>query len=196
MAKGRPRTFDTDKALDRALKVFWQKGFEGATLSDLTRAMRIGRPSLYAAFGNKENLFRKAMDRYAEGPACHVREAVAEPTARRVVEQLWRGGIALVTQPGNPRGCFYVQGALACGDSGTLMRHEMTARRAQGEAILRERFARAVAERDLPAGTDPGTLARFAVTVAHGMAVQAAGGATRAELLRVADMALALWPSP
>src|SRR6516164_184968 len=116
MAGGRPRTFDTEKALDRALTVFWRKGYEGTTLPELTRAMGINRPSLYAAFGNKEMLFRKVMDRYAEGPAAYVREALEEPTARRVAERLLTGAVSLLADPRNPRGCLVVHGALACGD--------------------------------------------------------------------------------
>src|SRR5436190_1642646 len=137
---GRPRAFDADKALSRAMKVFWRKGYEGASLPDLTRAMGINRPSLYAAFGNKEALFRKAMDRYAEGPACHVREALAEPSARAAVERLFRGSIELVSDPKNPRGCFMVQAALASGDAGDPIRRELIKRRVAGEAALRERF--------------------------------------------------------
>src|SRR5437899_12052969 len=101
--RGRPRSFDVDQALDRALKVFWQMGYEGASLLDLTRAMGINRPSLYAAFGNKQALFRKAMDRYQQGPAGFVREAIAEPTARRVVGRLLRGGDYLVAKSMNTR---------------------------------------------------------------------------------------------
>src|SRR5439155_18551737 len=88
---GQPRSFDLDKALDAALQVFWRKGYEGASLSDLTQAMGINRPSLYAAFGDKETLFRKALDRYAEGPAAYVGEALKRPTARTVTEKLLRG---------------------------------------------------------------------------------------------------------
>src|SRR5262245_47124518 len=99
---GRPRAFDIDTALDRALQVFWRKGYEGTSLSDLTKAMGINRPSLYAAFGNKEALFRKVLDRYVEGPACHVREALEEPTAHGVVERLLRGTIDLLIDQRNP----------------------------------------------------------------------------------------------
>src|SRR5438876_317753 len=116
VTRGRPREFDPEKALDRALKVFWKKGYEGASLPELTRAMGINRPSLYAAFGNKEALFRKAMKRYAEGPASYVRRALEATTARRVFERLLEGGIDMVTRPGQPRGCLAVQGALACGE--------------------------------------------------------------------------------
>src|SRR5271155_1707756 len=144
MAVGRPRAFDIDEALDRALKVFWQKGYEGASLPDLTKAMGINRPSLYAAFGNKEALFRKAIDRYVAGPACHVGEALKEPTARAVVERLLRGTIDLVTDSRTPWGCFRVKSALACGDTADAIRQDLVKRRAAGEAALRERFERAV----------------------------------------------------
>src|SRR5881397_436962 len=115
--RGRPRAFDADKALDRALLVFWRKGYEGASLADLTRAMGINRPSLYAAFGNKEALFRRALDRYAEGPAAYVGEALNEPTARAVAERLLGGTIDLLSDPHNPHGCLVVQGALACSEA-------------------------------------------------------------------------------
>ena len=107
MPPGRPRCFDVDKALDCALDVFWRKGYEGTTLPDLTRAMGINRPSLYAAFGNKEGLFKKAIDRYAEGPGCHVQEALAQPTARRVFEKLLHGTVDLLTDRRNPAWLFH-----------------------------------------------------------------------------------------
>ena len=194
MPKGRPREFDVEKALDRALKVFWRKGYEGASLSQLTRAMGINRPSLYAAFGNKEALFRKALDRYAEGPTAYVHEALDEPTARAVAERLLEGTIDALTDPRNPRGCLMVQGALACGEAADSVRRELASRRAAGEGALRRRFERARAEGDLPADSDPADLARYVATVIHGMSVQAAGGASREELRRVAEMALRAWP--
>src|SRR5262245_17435483 len=116
---GRPREFDLDQALDRALTVFWQKGYEGATLPDLTVAMGISRPSMYAAFGNKEALFRRALARYLSGPASYFEQALNAPTSREVAERIWSGAIRLVTSPQHPRGCLIVQGALACGDDAT-----------------------------------------------------------------------------
>ena len=195
MPRGRPRSFDPDKALDRALKVFWKKGYEGASLPDLTKAMGINRPSLYAAFGNKEALFRKAVERYAQGPAGYAREALELPKARAVVERLLRGGTCMVTDPKNPRGCFMVQGALTCGEGADAARKELAKRRAAGEAALRRRLERAKAEGDLPADAHPADLAKYVVTVMHGMAVQATGGASRADLERVADIALRAWPA-
>src|SRR6266851_36658 len=149
-SKGRPRAFDVDRALDRALHLFWRKGYEGTSLSDLTTAMGINRPSLYAAFGNKEALFRKALDRYADGPAAYVYEALDEPTARAVAARLLHGAVDLLTDPRTPPGCLLVQGALACGDAAESIRRELVARRAAGEAALRQRFERALADGDLP----------------------------------------------
>jgi AcrR family transcriptional regulator len=194
MRTGRPRSFDLDKALDRALKVFWRKGYEGASMPDLTRAMGINRPSLYAAFGNKEALFLKAIDRYVQGPASHVSEALKERTALDVVNSLLCGTIELITDSRNPRGCFMVQGALACGDKADRIRREMVKQRAAFETALAERFNRAMTEGDLPPGSDPDDLARYVATISHGMAVQAAGGATRDDLMRVAELAIRAWP--
>jgi AcrR family transcriptional regulator len=152
--------------------------------------MGINRPSLYAAFGSKEELFRRALDRYAKGPAGYVREALNEPTARAVAQRLLGGSIDLLTDRRNPRGCLLVQGALACGEAAESVRQELAARRAATEAALRRRFARARADGDLPPDSDPADLARYVVTVLRGLAVNAAGGASREELRRVADLAL------
>ncbi len=195
MPRGRPRQFDADKALDRALDVFWRKGYEGASLDDLTRAMGINRPSLYAAFGGKEQLFRKALDRYAAGPAAYVRKALAEPTARAVAGRLLAGTVELLTRPRRPRGCLMVHGALACGEGAESVRRELADRRAANQAALCERFERARADGDLPDECRAAELARYLLTVMHGMAVQSAGSATRADLRGVADMALRAWPS-
>ena len=193
--KGRPRGFDAAEALDKALHVFWQRGYEGTSLSDLTEAMGINRPSLYAAFGNKEELFRRALDRYAEkGPGAVYRKALAEPTARAVVERFLKGVAEFLTDPRNPPGCLSVQGALSCGEAAESIKSELCRRRAAGECALRERFERAKAEGDLAVDADTATLARFIVTVTQGMSVQVAGGASRADLLMVADMALKAWP--
>lgn len=193
--KGRPREFDADEALDKALHVFWRQGYEGASLTDLTDAMGISRPSLYAAFGNKEDLFRRALDRYAQhGPGAIQREALCEPTARAVVKRLLDGAAHCLTDPSNPRGCLAVQGALSCGEAAETIKTELCNRRAAGEAALCERFERAKADGDLPSGSDPRALARYVMTVQQGMSVQAAGGASREDLLTVADMALRAWP--
>jgi AcrR family transcriptional regulator len=194
VAAGRPRTFCLDEALDVALKVFWRKGYEGTSIDDLTEAMGINRPSLYCAFGNKEQLFRKALDRYLGGAGALYAEAVGQPTARAVAERFLAGTADHLTDPEHPPGCLAVQGALSCGEAADPIRRELNARRAAAEATLRDRFERAKAEGDLSPDEDPADLARYLATVAQGMAVQAAGGASRDELRRVAETALRAWP--
>jgi len=193
VARGRTRQFDVDEALDRALEVFWRKGYEGATLPDLTSAMEINRPSLYAAFGNKEGLFRRALDRYDQ--RCrHMQRSLDAPTARGVAQRLLRSAADALTDPKRPRGCLMVQGALSCGDSAEPVRLELCSRRASVETALRRRFERARNDGDLGPDADPAELAMFLVTVVNGMAVQAAGGAARRALRSVGEMALRSWP--
>jgi AcrR family transcriptional regulator len=190
--RGRPRAFNPDAALDRAMHVFWAKGYEGASLSDLTRAMRINRPSLYAAFGNKEQLFRKVLDRYMDGPVAYFGKALAAPKAPDVVEEIFLGTARMADDPRIPAGCLMVQGALACGDAS--VRKEVAARRSASEAALRRRFRRAKREGDLPKNANPTDLAGYVMTVVRGMAVQSAGGASPDQLRRVAEVALRAWP--
>lgn len=196
MAKGRPREFDPDEALDKAMMVFWQEGFEGASLTDLTEAMGISRPSLYAAFGNKEELFRRALLRYVEtGPAAEHRAALAEPTSRAVVGRLLRYKAESLTDPCHPLGCMVVRGEFSCGGAEQSIKDELAALRCSGETALAERFERAKAEGDLPRSSDPAALAQYVMVLIQGMSVQASSGATREQLLGVAEMALASWPS-
>jgi AcrR family transcriptional regulator len=185
---GRPRAFDTEEALDCAMRVFWQNGYLGTSLSDLTDAMGINRPSLYAAFGNKQALFRKALNHYANGPSSYLREALHEATARAVVERLLHGVVDLLTDPRTPTTCLWVHGALSCGDD--PLREEFAAQRASGLAELRGRFKRALVDGDLPLGSDADALAHYVQTVNFGLTVEASTGATRKELLRTVELAL------
>lgn len=192
-AVGRPRGFDIDEALDNAMLTFWQRGYEGASLVDLTGAMGITKTSMYAAFGNKEDLFRKAVDRYLEGPAAYEARAVQEPTVRAVAEAFLRGVVDTTTGPGRPHGCLLVQAALPESD-GAQGAHELLrgVRSASRERLV-ARFQRAVDEGDLPADADPGALARYLTTVGSGLAVQAANGASREELEDVVEATLRTW---
>ena len=192
--RGRPRAFDADVALERAMHVFWAKGYEGASLSNLTRAMRINRPSLYAAFGNKEQLFRKVLDRYVDGPLAYFGKALAAPKARDVVEQIFLGAAKMAGDPRFPSGCLMVQGALAVGKAAGSVRKEAAGRRAASEVALRRRLQRAKREGDLPKNADPTELARYVMTVLQGMAVQGADVASPDQLRRVAQVALRAWP--
>jgi len=193
--RGRPRAFDPDAVLERAMHVFWAKGYEGAALSDLTRAMRINRPSLYAAFGNKEKLFRKVLDRYMDGPLAYFGKALAAPRARDVVEQIFFGAAKMAGDPRFPSGCLMVQGALAVGNAARSVQKEAVGRRAASEVALRRRLQRAKREGDLPKNSDPAELARYVMTVLQGVAVQGANGAGRDQLRRVAQIALRAWPT-
>src|SRR5215471_8691834 len=195
-AIGRPRSFDEAEALDRALEVFWRKGYEGTSLSDLTAAMGITRPSLYAAFGEKEALFRRVLDRYFSGPAAFVREVLEEKNARAAVEHLLLTTAQAQTRPGQPRGCLAVQGALACGDDSEPIRKELIRRRAQGELLLRQRLQRAKQEGEFERNVNVANLARFYTTVLQGMAVQSAAGASRRDLEGLVESAMRAWPEP
>jgi AcrR family transcriptional regulator len=194
MAGGRPRAFDTDAALDRALDVFWRQGYEGTALSDLTAAMGINRPSLYAAFGNKEDLFRKVLDRYVGGPGAYAADALNLSRARDVVERLVYGAIDLTAGPDTPRGCLYVRNTQACAPESESVRQEVISRRQASTAALRQRLERARSEGDLPADCDPAALAHFVMTITDGIATQAANGSAPEDLRRVADLAMTAWP--
>ncbi|MGD0555245.1 MAG: TetR/AcrR family transcriptional regulator [Streptosporangiaceae bacterium] len=187
MPGGRPRAFDADVALDRALEVFWRQGYEGTALSDLTEAMGINRPSLYAAFGNKEELFAKVVDRYVDGPGAYAGQALEQPHARDVVARLVYGAVDLTTRPETP-GCLAVGCVQPCGPDGEPARQLAIALRKASETALRRRLERARDEGDLVG--DPADVTCFVMTVTDGIAVQAAGGASRAELLRAAELAL------
>jgi AcrR family transcriptional regulator len=195
MPGGRPRSFDVEAALDRALEVFWRQGYEGTSLSDLTTAMKINRPSMYAAFGKKEELFGKVLERYITGPGAFAAHALDAPTARDVVERLLYGAIDLTTGPDTPHGCLNVRGTQACGPESESARRQVIAHRMVGEAALVRRLEQARSEGDLPPESDPADLARFVTTVSDGIAVQAAGGCCPNELRRVAEIALRAWPS-
>lgn len=187
MPGGRPRSFDPDAALDRALELFWQQGYEGTSLTELTAAMGINKPSLYAVFGNKEQLFARALDRYLAGPGAFAADALDEPTVRAVVERLVFGAVELTTGTDTPHGCLTVKGVHACGPDAKPVRDDAVRRRKAGEAALRRRFENAP---DLPRHANAATLAQLVHTLTDGIAVQAAAGRTREELQAVAQLAL------
>lgn len=192
---GRPRGFDADAALERAMRVFWEHGYEGASLSDLTGAMGITRTSMYAAFGNKEELFQKALQRYTEGPASYAVRALRQPTARAVATAFLAGAVEATTHPGDPPGCMGVQAGLVVGEASRRTQETLANWRNDAATMLRERFTRAIDEGHLPADTDPELLARYLMTVGNGIAVQAASGVARETLQAVAELAMQNWPT-
>tara|TARA_R110000822_G_scaffold150582_3_gene289674 strand:+ start:599 stop:1207 length:609 start_codon:yes stop_codon:yes gene_type:complete len=191
--RGRPREFEIEQALAAALQVFWDKGYEGASISDLTGAMGITRPSLYAAFGNKEELFKQALDLYETEKLSYVGRALEAETAKGVAERFLYGSIENIT--GDCPGCLGVIASVNC-RGGTSDISDDVQRRAQSssEALL-TRMQRAIDEGDFPTAIDAETITRYLMTILQGMSVQAGSGANRHELEQVAETALAMWPS-
>lgn len=194
MAAGRPREFDYDRALEQAMYVFWKKGYEGTSLPDLTAAMGINRPSLYACFGNKEELYCKALKRYSEKSRAIVEEQLSAPKIHDAIENFLVGAASSLSCPSSPHGCLSVQGALVCGEEAETAKKQSAERREELVKILKERIDRAVAEKDLPVKTDSKDLARFFVTILQGMSVQSAGGTSEKELKAIARRALQALP--
>jgi AcrR family transcriptional regulator len=180
--------------LDKAMHVFWRKGYDAAALSDLTKAMGINPPSLYAAFGNKESLFLKVLERYAEGPAAYVMKALLAPTAREVAERRLYGAVDMMCDSSHPLGCLAAQASAKCGDLRTSMGKKLMAYVDGAHQAFVDRFKRAKAEGDLPKSADPHALARYVSTIAQGISLQAASGASRTELRGVVKRALEQWP--
>ena len=193
--KGRPREFDFDTALTAALRVFWTSGYEGASMAELTAAMGITKPSLYAAFGNKEALFHKALDLYEREKLAFMTTALDAPTARGVAERLLRGGLAMQTAACNPKGCLSVIGSMACGAEASPIKEAVIARRASSEAAMVARFERARVEGDLPDGMTACALVRYLQALMQGLAVQAGSGASAAQLEQLVETSLAVWPT-
>jgi AcrR family transcriptional regulator len=191
---GRHREFDVDEVLDAAVKVFWRKGYEGTTYTDLVEATGVERPALYSAFGNKEALFLKALARYDARYLDYMPEALALPTAREVATRVIHQAVDLNTRFPEHTGCLGINGGLAVSDDAEPVRCALNAYRLAGQDRLRERFAQAKADGDLPETANPLALAAFVTTVTQGIAVQAKAGLDRATLELVANAALACWP--
>lgn len=193
--KGRPRRFDRDEALRRAMELFWRKGFSGTSLSELTAAMGINPPSLYAAFGSKEGLFREAVELYGKTESPEIWLSVEQaPSAREAFAGFLRATATAFTQPDKPRGCLIVLGALHADDAGSeTASATLRAIRAANVSDMVARLRRSVADGELPAATDCEAIASFYATVQQGMSIQARDGADRETLLAIADGAMAAW---
>ncbi len=191
--RGRPRSFDRATALEAALLAFWEHGYEATSVSDLTRVMDIGAPSLYAAFGDKRSLFEEVVQEYGARYGSFGDRALAEePTARAGVERMLREAAAEYTAPGRPHGCLVIHAAANC--STAEVEESLRERRNANIASIERRIGADVAEGALPPDTDAAALARYTGAMIQGMSQQARDGATRAELEALAEIALAVWP--
>ncbi|TPG54110.1 TetR/AcrR family transcriptional regulator [Sphingomonas glacialis] len=193
--KGRPREFDIDVALGQALLVFWRNGYEAASMTELTAAMGITKPSLYAAFGNKEQLFHKALDLYEREKLAYMTSALEAPTARAVAERLLRGALEMQMSTCDPKGCLGVISAATCGAEAEPIKAEVVKRRASSEAALIKRFADAQSAGEFPEGMTPEALTRFLFAILQGIALQGGSGATCAELSQLVETSMAVWPT-
>jgi AcrR family transcriptional regulator len=191
--RGRPRSFDREAALNQAMEVFWRKGYEATSISDLTEAMDISPPSLYAAFGDKERLFLESVERYqqARGDSCPY---CNEPTARGAIEKLLTYMAEELTSVEHPRGCMMMMAAATAGSASRELQAALAKNRVESRARLQERIERGIADGDVPAGTHAAELADFYSAIVTGMSMQARDGATRASLMATVKRALAIFP--
>lgn len=192
--RGRPRVFDKEEALEKAMMLFWTRGYDGTSMAEIIETLGINKPSLYAAFGNKEELFHKTLLKYASGPVAFVNDVTKEPTSRKVAESFLVKAADLLTNPENPKGCMIVQAALSASESADLIRNILIKYRASYEKTLAERFVKGQVDGDLSKEANPKDLAKFLATLHQGMSVQATSGATKDELLDMANIALNAWP--
>lgn len=185
--RGRPQKFINDDALHQAIEVFWTHGYEGTSLTNLTNALNMNRPSIYAAFGNKQELFSLSLQTYIDEQLAFVDEAIKQNTLNEVIETLFSKQIDLLTE--KKRGCMLVQAALSCGEETQEIKDELTEQRKVLEGKLRKRFQMAQLKKDTSSSESPAAAAKYITTIYQGLSVQAASGATKKELIEVAELA-------
>jgi len=195
-ARGRPRNFDKDKILAKAMRLFWEKGFEGASMADLTATMGIGSPSLYAAFGSKERLFREAIELYnATDGAAVWQETLAATSAYGAVEAFLMTSALQFSTLDKPSGCFITLATLHSTPASAVLATEVCARRVRNLELLAEKLAQGVASGEIDGKVNIDALARFFLTVQQGMSIQARDGASHQVLEQIARSALTAWNS-
>jgi AcrR family transcriptional regulator len=194
--RGRPLSFDREAALECAMEVFWTHGYEASTLHDLTQAMGINPPSLYAAFGDKERLFMEVVDRYQEQRREAVLRALDEPVAKDAVRRWLTEAAQALARNGAPRGCLLVMSDTNCSAGSEHVQQALASRRAAMTRLLKSRLDRGVKEGDLAPGTDTAGLANFFSIVAQGMVMLARDRPSRKTLLHAVDAAMRAWPGP
>lgn len=192
---GRPRGFDRDQALDAAVRLFWTRGYEATSISDLTKAMGVSPPSLYGAFGDKKRLFLESVDRYQQGLGQLAQAALTEePTAEAAVRRLLMGVVDLFADPSKPKGCLVVLGATNCAAESEDMFEALAARRRAAEAAVHARIAAGAEAGELAANADVGALADLVTGTLYGLAVKAKDGAPKRRLRASVDQLMRMWP--
>ncbi len=196
--RGRPRTFDRDTVLDRAVNTFWAKGYRGASLDDLTESMGINRPSLYASFGSKHGLYMDAIDRYAVTLGCQPVEALhSEPNIKEAVAVFFETSIRCATSKDRPSGCLIANVAIEDAEKDEQLREKLSVMFAESDRIVADRFRAAQDKGQLSQESDPQALARMTISITHSFAARARVGASREELSRLAtDFMPVLFPAP
>jgi TetR/AcrR family transcriptional regulator, copper-responsive repressor len=195
--RGRPRGFDREVALEAAMRLFWSRGYEATSVSDLVAAMGITPPSLYGAFGDKKRLFLEAVDRYQAGPGCFAYKALTEePTAERAMRRLMTDAVKSFTDPHNPRGCMVILAATNCAAESGDVEEALASRRRAAQVLLRQRIAIGRAAGELAPGADIDALAGLVTSTLSGLAILARDGASRASLRRIVDQMMLGWPHP
>jgi len=195
-SRGRPLSFDRDQVLENAMHVFWQRGYEAASISELTAAMGITAPSLYSAFGDKERLFLEAIERYATGPGGgYPRALEEEPTAYLAIKRCLEEAAEELTRPCHPKGCMVVMAATNCSEASAHIQAALAKRRAASDDGIRCRIECGIQSGELPATTDAAALANFYASVFRGMSMQATDGASRESLMATAAAAMRAWPA-
>ncbi|GII59528.1 TetR family transcriptional regulator [Planotetraspora thailandica] len=189
MAGGRPREFDFDKALDQALDVFWEHGYEGTSMARLEAAMGLGRASLYAAFGSKDDLFRKVLNRYREETQ-PTAAALEEPTVRDAVREYLHRNVDAITSPSHPHGCLIVGSALRCSPENADIAATLAELRRVTTQTLQDRFEQGRSEGDTSVTLAPAELAQYVSAISEGLSVRAASGVSRQTLHTIVDVAL------
>ena len=190
MKLGRPAEFDKEAALDVAMRLFWERGYEGTSMADLSQAMGIHPSSIYAAFGDKQELFALAAKRYADVPAQYMVKALEQPTFQSFILAAFDNTVEFLGSKEHPSSCFTLTGAISCGtdtESAKLLMREM---RLQNEAAIKVRLLRARKAGEFPKGENVDDYTRYLSSLLSGLAIQAANGSTRAELKRTAEVAL------
>lgn len=193
--RGRPREFDRDAALEVAMRLFWSRGYEATSISDLTKAMRITPPALYGAFGDKKRLFLEAVERYERGPGCFAEKALAEePTAELAMQRLLLGAVDSFTQRGNPQGCLVVLGATNCGPESLDISDALAERRRMATAAVRSRISAGKKAGELSDDANVDALTGMVTATLFGLAVKARDGVPRSHLQRIVQYLVAMWP--